>query len=102
MVNHMSLQAKVIYANQKRATQNNHYIPYRRYQLNLVGTEPYRRDYQNFNKNIVKLNREIRQVGYLTPKYKGIDTNPYDPNPTNLGLTIGLSDIIQLFKRKKK
>ncbi|WP_321289785.1 hypothetical protein [uncultured Sunxiuqinia sp.] len=102
MINHMSLQAKVIYANKNKATQNDYYIPYRSYQLNLVGTEAYRRDYQNFNNNIVKLNREIRQISYLTPKDKGIDTNPYNPKPTNLGLTIGLSDIIQLFRRKKK
>lgn len=101
MINHISLQAKVIYANGRKATANRFYVPYRAYQLRSVATHHFARDYHHFEQNIKKLNSDLQKLGYIPPEYKGNDNNPYNPDKENLGLTISLGEIIRLFKRKK-
>ena len=103
MINHISLQAQVVHANPNKAQTNKFYIDYRTYIIEPVATRTYTRDFHNFEKNIQRLNKELQQQGFNKIQItRGNDSNPYDPEQQNLGLTTNLGDILGLFKKKKK
>jgi hypothetical protein len=101
MINHISLQARVIHANKLKPGANKIYVGYRTYQLDAVATRGFERDYHNFEQNMKKLNRELQNLGYgKAQTARGNYDNPYNPQKTNPGLTTTVGELIRLFKKK--
>jgi hypothetical protein len=102
MINHLSLQPKVIHVKRGKAASNHFYVNYRIYQLPTIASSNYDRDYHHFEQNMKKLYADLERLGLRNPNYvpRRSTENPYNPDKTSLGLTTTLGDVLRLFKQK--
>lgn len=103
MINHLTLQPRVIHARKGKANSNKFYVQIRNYTFKPIATRTYSLDYLYFKKNVKKIYRDLERLGYRNPNVgldRFSDGNPYDPDRASPGVGISLSDIIRLFKRK--
>ena len=101
MINHLSLQPKVIHAEKGRANSNKFYVNFRNYNIRTIATRSYSLDYYHFEQNIKKLYRDLEKLGLRNASaVRRSSGNPYNPDKTNPGVGVNLSELIHLFKKK--
>ena len=101
MINHLALQPKVIHANNKSKFGNRIRVDYRIYAIQPVVTNEYALQMKYFEKNMKILYAQLENLGYHPNISKSIRMSPYNPDETDPGLTVRLSDLIGLFKKKR-
>ena len=101
MINHLTLQPRVIHAKEGKARSNKFYVNYRNYQLQTIATRSFSLDYCYFEKNIKKIYADLERLGLRNPHMNRSGTgNPYNPDRTSMGVGIDLAELFRLFKKK--
>jgi len=101
MINHLSLDPKVIHVPAIPPQKQKIRVEYRTYMIQPVVSNFYRYQMNNFEKNMKKMYAELSALGYHPNRSKSVRLNPYNPDETDPGLTISLSDLFGLFKKRK-
>ena len=102
MVNHISLQAKVIVVDSLEEGINNIYIPYRTYILKAITSRDYHKEMENVQETMRETKKEISNMQVLNPRQFESDGNTYDPDKTNPGITMPLFQIGSKGKKEVK
>lgn len=101
MINHLSLQPKVIYANKGTKNENRFRVDYRIYNIKPVVTNEYALQMKYFEKNMKRMYAQLEDLGYHPNIGRSMRLSPYNPDEYDPGLTIRLSDVVGLFKKKR-
>ncbi|WP_163707449.1 hypothetical protein [Mangrovibacterium lignilyticum] len=101
MINHLTLSPQVVHVPDFPIKNQKIRVEYRTYMIKPVVSNSYQYQMKNFEKNMQKMYAELRNLGYHPSRAKTIRLNPYNPDELDPGLTIGLSDLFRLFKRKR-
>lgn len=103
MINHLTLQPRVIHPDKKEASLSVFYVPHRRYQITTVSSAANRIDQRNFEKNVQLIRMSLANAGLKNIKSpRGSINNPYNPDKTSEGLTVTLEDLFKLFRKRKR
>lgn len=100
MVNHLTLQPKVIHVNENPKLQNRIRVDYRVYSIKPVVTNEYALQMKYFEKNMKILYAQLENLGYHPNISRSMRLSPYNPDEPDPGLTIRLGDLFSLFKKK--
>ncbi|MFV0376141.1 MAG: hypothetical protein ACK5JD_02430 [Mangrovibacterium sp.] len=101
MINHLSLQPKVVFANKRSKNENRFRVDYRIYVIKPVVTNEYALQLKYFEKNMKLMYAQLENLGYQPNVSRSLRMSPYNPDEMDPGLTIRLGDIIGLFKKKR-
>lgn len=101
MINHLSLQPKVVYANKSSKNENRFRVDYRIYSIKPVVTNEYALQIKYFEKNMKLMYAQLEKLGYHPNISKSMRLSPYNPDELDPGLTLRVNDLVNLFKRKR-
>ncbi|MGD9931446.1 MAG: hypothetical protein AB7U05_15595 [Mangrovibacterium sp.] len=101
MINHLTLSPKVIHAHPGKAKNNLIHVPFRTYLIKPVVAMDYTIQMKHFEKNMTLLRQQLAKLGYHAPVRTNAYDNPYNPDAVNPGVSLNLSELIRLIKKKK-
>ncbi|RKD85172.1 hypothetical protein [Mangrovibacterium diazotrophicum] len=101
MINHLSLAPQIVHVGESPTKKQKIEVAYRTYMIRPVISNSYSYEMKNFEHNMEKLYAELRSLGYHPDRARSVRLNPYNPDEFNPGLTVSLSDLFGLFKRRR-
>lgn len=101
MINHLTLSPKVVHAHAGKAKNNVICVPFRTYLIKPVVAMDYTIQMKHFEKNMKLLYQQLAKLGYHAPARSNTYGNPYNPDAVNPGVSLNISELIRLIKKKK-
>ena len=101
MINHLSLAPQIVHVGSSPEKKQKIHVDYRTYMIRPVISNSYSYEMKNFERNREKLCAELQSLGYHPDRAKQVRINPYNPDEFNPGLTVSLSDLFRLFRKRK-